>query len=231
MYVTILISNSRSVKLVTPHPMVVPSSSGLPGLLIWHLAIFYRDTLKIGVTGDWDFQISDLVKNPDGSDYLSPIVNFGKVRRAQVAKSTLFTSTLVPLESFQIFLRSVQMLKREWGAESNGKLPNLFILSETATCFLSLRRKTCLWADLQPWCLSSQWKNCPWAEPSDDDHIKDQVYVPLFALRNRIRAALAIIYKDMLQREWEENVLSSQRGSHKAMSTHWTPLIANRKLD
>ena len=25
------------------------------------------------------------------------------------------------------------MLKREWGAESNGKLPNLFIRSKTAT--------------------------------------------------------------------------------------------------
>ena len=25
------------------------------------------------------------------------------------------------------------MLKREWGAESSGKLPNLFIISKTAT--------------------------------------------------------------------------------------------------
>ena len=33
---------------------------------------------------------------------------------------------LVPLESFQ-------MLKREWGAESNGKLPYLFIHSITVT--------------------------------------------------------------------------------------------------
>ena len=28
---------------------------------------------------------------------------------------------------------SVQMLKREWGAESNGKLTNLFVPSKTAT--------------------------------------------------------------------------------------------------
>ena len=34
---------------------------------------------------------------------------------------------------FSYILRSVQMLKREWGAESNGKLPHLFILSKTAT--------------------------------------------------------------------------------------------------
>ena len=48
-----------------------------------------------------------------------------EVRRAQIAKSTLLTSKLVPLGFF--LLRSVQMLNREWGAESNGKLPHLFI--------------------------------------------------------------------------------------------------------
>ena len=52
--------------------------------------------------GDWDFRISDVVKNPDGTD-LTPVVNFGEVRRAQLAKSTLLTSSLVPLGSFQIF--------------------------------------------------------------------------------------------------------------------------------
>ena len=45
--------------------------------------------------GDWDFWISDLVKNP--------VLNFGEVRRALLAKSTLLTSTLVPLVSSQIF--------------------------------------------------------------------------------------------------------------------------------
>ena len=40
---------------------------------------------------------------------------------------------------FSDLLRSVQMLKKEWGAESNGKLPHLF-----NHWFLSLRRKTSL---------------------------------------------------------------------------------------
>ena len=35
--------------------------------------------------------------------YLTPLVNFGEVRRVQLAKSTLLTSSLVPLGSFQIF--------------------------------------------------------------------------------------------------------------------------------
>ena len=34
---------------------------------------------------------------------------------------------------FSDLLRFVQMLMREWGAESNGKLPHLFIPSKTAT--------------------------------------------------------------------------------------------------
>ena len=58
----------------------------------------------MGEKGDWDFRISDLVKNPDGTDIiLTPVVNFGEVRRAQLAKSPLLASTLGPLGFFQIF--------------------------------------------------------------------------------------------------------------------------------
>ena len=32
--------------------------------------------------------------------------------------------------------------------------------------FLSLRWKTCLWAELQPWFLSLQWRTCSWAQYS-----------------------------------------------------------------
>ena len=46
---------------------------------------------------------------------LTPVVNFGEVRRAQLAKSTLLTATMVPLGSFQ-------MLKRQWSAESKATL-------------------------------------------------------------------------------------------------------------
>ena len=53
---------------------------------------------SVGTKVDWDFRIPDLVKNLDGTE-----VNFDEVLRAQLAKSTLLTSTLVPLGSFQIF--------------------------------------------------------------------------------------------------------------------------------
>ena len=39
------------------------------------------------------------------------------------------------------------MLKREWGAESNGELPHLFIPSKTAALFLRLQRKTYSWVE------------------------------------------------------------------------------------
>ena len=58
------------------------------------------------------------------------MVDFGEVRRAQLAKSTLLVGAP---GIFSDLLRFVQMLKREWGAESNGKLPQLFIPSKTAT--------------------------------------------------------------------------------------------------
>ena len=52
-------------------------------------------------------------------------------------------------------LSSVQMLKREWGEKSNGKLPHLFIPSKTTILFPEFAVKT-----------------CPWAEHSDDDDIQ-----------------------------------------------------------
>ena len=61
--------------------------------------------------------------------YLTPVVNFVEVQRAQLARSTLLT-TLVPLGSFKICSDAKE---GEWGAKSNGKLPHLFIPSKTAT--------------------------------------------------------------------------------------------------
>ena len=69
----------------------------------------------VGAKDDWDFRISDLVKGPDGTDIITPVMNFGEVRRAQLAKFALLTSTLVPL-GLSDFLNSVQMIKEEWGA-------------------------------------------------------------------------------------------------------------------
>ena len=83
-----------------------------------------------GKKGDWDFRISDLVENPDGTD-IYPVVNFREARTTQLAKCTPHLYLGTP-GIFSDLLRSVQMLKREWGAETNGKLPHLFIPRKTA---------------------------------------------------------------------------------------------------
>ena len=87
----------------------------------------------VGAKGDWDFRISDLVKktlmelifNACGEFRSSPE---GPV--SQIHSPHLLVGAPV---IFSYLLRFVQMLKREWSAESNGKLPHLLIPSKTAT--------------------------------------------------------------------------------------------------
>ena len=87
--------------------------------------MLHRGRRVIGISGSliWSKTLMEL--------YLTPVEKFGEVWRAQLAKSTLLTTTLVSLDLF----RSVQMLKRGYGADSKGKLPHLFIPSKTATLF------------------------------------------------------------------------------------------------
>ena len=47
-------------------------------------------------------------------------------------------------------LRSVQMLKREWGTGSNGKLPHLFIPGKTAALVPEFEVEDLPSAELQP---------------------------------------------------------------------------------
>ena len=75
------------------------------------------------------------------------MVNFGEIRRAQLAKYIPHLHVSVP-GIFSDLLRSVQMLNRVWVAEILGKLPYLF---------QSLVK-------LQPWFLNLRWKNLPSAE-------------------------------------------------------------------
>ena len=68
------------------------------------------------------------------------MVNFGEVRRAQLAKSTLLTSTLVPLGSFKICSDA----KERVGCENQRKvIAPIQSLVKLQHWFLSLRWKTC----------------------------------------------------------------------------------------
>ena len=113
-----------------------------------------------GAKGDCDFR-SLIWSKTWWNWYLTLVVNFGEVQRAVLAKSTLLTSTLVPLGSFQNLLRSVQMLKREWVQKATGSYRTYSSLIKHKLRFLSMQWKTCLWAEFQPWCLSLQVKDLP----------------------------------------------------------------------
>ena len=94
---------------------------------------------------DWDFRISDLVKKPWWNWYSTPVVNFGEVRRAQLVKFTLFTSTLVPWDFSRSFMVCSDANERERaGCRKQWE----------ATAPIQSQVK------LQPWFLSLLWKTC-----------------------------------------------------------------------
>ena len=70
---------------------------------------------------------------------------------------------------FSDFLRSVQMLKREWGVKSNGKLPHLFIPNKTATLVPEFTVKDLPVGRTAALVPEFAVKDLHWAEHSDDD--------------------------------------------------------------
>ena len=86
----------------------------------------------LGENGDWDFRISDLVKTP-----MEQIFNLcGEFRwslEGQVSQIHCPHLHVGAPGNFSDLLKSVQLLKREWDVNSNGKLLNLFIPTITAT--------------------------------------------------------------------------------------------------
>ena len=62
---------------------------------------------------------------------------------------------------FSYLLRSVQRLKREWGAESNGKLPHLFVPSKTAGLVPEFAVEDLPSTELHHWFLALAVKDLP----------------------------------------------------------------------
>ena len=95
--------------------------------------------------------------------YLTPVVNFGEVWRAQLVKFTLLTSMLVPLGSFKVCSDAKE---RVGGVESNRKHLSYSIPSKTAALVPEFVVEDLPSAELQPRFLHVQWRTCPWAEHS-----------------------------------------------------------------
>ena len=130
----------------------------------------------IGISGSviWSKTLMELIFNPSGEFRWSPEGPGSQIHspHLHVGAPGIFSD----------LLRSVQMLKREWDAESNGKLPHLFIPSKTAALAPEFVVKDLPSAELQPWFLSLQWRTCSWAEHCDDD---DSKYASLLFLSSQ----------------------------------------------
>ena len=117
----------------------------------------------IGISGSliWSKTLMKLIFNPSGKFRWSPegpVIQFHSPH-LHISAPGIFSD----------LLRSVQMLKREWGAESNRKLLHLFIPGKTAALVPEFAVEDLPSAELQPWFLHLQWRTCPWAEHSDDE--------------------------------------------------------------
>ena len=86
---------------------------------------------------------------------ITPVVNFGEVGEpvSQIHSPHLHAGAP---EILSDILRSVQMLKKEKCVKAMGSYRNYSSLVKLQSWLLSLQWKTCLWAELQPWCLSLQ---------------------------------------------------------------------------
>ena len=104
----------------------------------------------------------------------TPVANFGEVRRAPGVFSDL--------------LRCVQMLKRGWDAESNGKLPHLFIPSKTAALVPEFAVEDCLRQNC-----SLGFSACS-EGPAFGQNIDDDVYKQDRILRNNYDHCIAASY-------------------------------------
>ena len=105
---------------------------------LYVVTIFF-DIQHIYILGLWSGQ------KPLWNWYFTPMLNYGEVRGAQLANSSLLTSTFVPLGSFQIF----QGLFRCWRVSGMRKA--------TGSC-----RTYSSQVKLQPWFLTLRWNTCLW---------------------------------------------------------------------
>ena len=94
---------------------------------ISYVYISHGGRTVIGISGSliWSKTLMELIFNPCGEFRWSPVGPVSQIhsRHLLVGAPGIFSD----------ILRFVQMLNREWGAVSNGKLPHLFIPSKTAT--------------------------------------------------------------------------------------------------
>ena len=110
------------------------------------LILFYLTMVVYYIAGEGWLGFPDLLSGlkPWWNIYLTSVVNFGEVRKAQLAKSTLLTSTFVPLGCYQIFNICPDAKERVGCGKQREATAPIQSLVKLQPWFLSLRCKTCL---------------------------------------------------------------------------------------
>ena len=131
---------------------------------------YMAERREIGISGSliWSKPLMELIFNPCGAFWWSsegPVSQIHSLHLHVGAPGIL-----------SVLLRSVQMLKRKWGVESNGKLPHIFTPGKTAALVSEFAVEDLPSTELQPWFLGLQRRTCPWSEHSHDDD-DDKLYV------------------------------------------------------
>ena len=91
----------REIAILKVHKYCTPVNKAMSEIMTCcHYFLF---TLVLGGEGWLGFPDFRSGQKPWSNWYLTPLVNFDEVRRAQLAKSTFLISTMVTLGSFQIF--------------------------------------------------------------------------------------------------------------------------------
>ena len=95
------------------------------------------------------------------------IFHFGEVRRAQLAKTTLLTSTLMPWDLFRSF--KVYSDAKESGVRKTAGSYRIYSNpGKTAALVPKFEVQDLPSAELQPRFRRLQLRTCPWAENSND---------------------------------------------------------------
>ena len=135
----------------------LPLSLSLSLYIYIYISVEGRRMIGISRSLIWSKTLMELIFNPCGEFWWSPE---GPV--SQIHSPHLHVGAPGNLSDL---LRSVQMLKKEWGAESNRKLPHLFN-GKTSVLVLEFVVEDLPSAERQLRFLCLQWRTCPWEEHS-----------------------------------------------------------------
>ena len=118
-------NNAKNIKKKHLHGLQKLSIDYVEGRCLRIIYVYWGRRL-IGISGSliWSKTLMELIFNPCGEFRWSPEGPVSQIHspHLHVGAPGIFSN----------LLRSVQMLKREWGAESNAKIPHLSIPSKTA---------------------------------------------------------------------------------------------------